>query len=96
MPSRQMLRKGDLEMHRNMYVSIKNFGRISFTKSTSQMADETMNTNFYSNFMFQVPENATADNEINAWFHISEMYPVRTTSYLEADKDINNSFFQEN
>lgn len=96
MPSRQMLRKGDLEMHRNMYVAVKNFGRIAFTKSTFKMADETINANFYSNYMLQVPVSDAADHEINAWFHATQMYPVHTSSLLEADVDINNSFSQEN
>lgn len=91
-----MLRKGDLEMHRNMYVAVKNFGRIAFTKSTSKMADETINANFYSNYMLQVPVSDAADHEINAWFHATQMYPVHTSSLLEADVDINNSFSQEN
>lgn len=96
MPTRQMIRRADLEMHRNMVTSIKRAGFISFSKAAIELADEATNISFYNNYLLQVPSLPAADHEINAWFHAGQLNQINSAALQEADKEVNNQFFQEN
>lgn len=93
-PDRNMIRKADNEMHRNMKADIAEAKAMMKILSNITASDLTINADFFNNFLIGLPNNVVeADDTISAYFTAENINALNIKSVQVADLQMNNNFY---
>jgi len=93
-PDRNMIRKADNEMHRNMKADIAEAKAMMKILSNITASDLTLNADFFNNFLIGLPNNvAEADDTISAYFTAENINALNIKSVQLGDFQMNNNFY---
>jgi len=93
-PDRNMIRKADNEMHRNMKADIAEEKAMMKILRDITASDLIINADFFNNFLIGLPNNvAEADDTISAYFTAENINALNIKSVQIADLQINKDFY---
>lgn len=93
-PDKNMIRKADNEMHRNMKADLAESSAMIKNLAGFTPADLTIHTDFFNNFLIEVPNyTEVSDNEISSLFTAENIKTLNSKDIQIADIQINKSFY---
>jgi hypothetical protein len=93
-PDKNMIRKADNEMHRNMKADLAEAREIMKIWGGLTPADLNIHTDFFNNFLIQVPNyTEISDNEMSIQFSAENINTLNTIAIQKADFQINKNFY---
>jgi hypothetical protein len=96
-PDRNMIRKADNEIHRNMKADLAEAKAMMKILRDLTPADLTIHADFFSNFLIKLPINLNeGDDTITANFTAENINSVSNKSLQQADLQINKDFYSIN
>ncbi len=93
-PDKNMIRKADNEMHRNMKADLAEAREMMKILGGLTPADLNIHTDFFNNFLIEVPNyTEVSDNEISIQFSAENIKSLNSKSMQIADLQINKDFY---
>ena len=96
-PDKNMIRKADNEMHRNMKADLAEARAMTKILSAFTSADLNIHADFFNNFLIEVPKiSLVSDNEISIQFTAENINTLKLSELQSADLQINKDFYSSN
>lgn len=93
-PDRNMIKKADNEMHRNMKADLAEAEAMKKILRDLTPADLNIHADFFNNFLIVLPSNlAEGDDTISSFFTAENINTLNNKSIQQADLQINNNFY---
>ena len=93
-PDKNMIRKADNEMHRNMKADLAEARAMMKILSALTPADLNIHADFFNNFLIEVPKiTLVSDNEISIQFTAENINTINLIDLQSADLQINKDFY---
>ncbi len=93
-PDKNMIRKADNEMHRNMKADLAEAREMMKILGGLKAADLNIHTDFFNNFLIEVPNyTEVSDNEISIQFSAENIKSLNSKAIQIADLQINKEFY---
>ena len=93
-PNRNMIRKADNEMHRNMKADLAEAKAMMKILRDLTPSDLNIHADFFNNFLIALPSNlAEGDDTISAFFTAENINTLNANSIQQADLQINKDFY---
>ena len=93
-PDRNMIRKADNEMHRNMKADLAEAKAMMKILRDLTPSDLNIHADFFNNFLIGLPSNLVeGDDTISAFFTAENINTLNDKSIQQADLQINKEFY---